>query len=182
MSESLVKAGWESVCTNLWAIRRSRSWQQLASSWDVYAKRYWSLSKSRAGLMVKFAKLCALCREEYQPVPDSPDNVAPILALPEKKWTAAWQVCRDMARNEPINAEHCESTLQHFGMNARKRVPEKVLKARRFQKATKDIASVQDGEALVEDIGVRGLGKYHDDAVRVLIDSDQAARNVRSGR
>lgn len=175
MSEPFVQAGWEQVASNLLAIRQSRSWQSEAVSWEHYCKQRWSLSKTRAKLLCNFAKLCAECRKEYLHVPDSPDNVAPILALSHKRWLEAYRVCLDYAKGKPLNAEHCRSIMEHFGIVAHKRVPDFVLKKKRVQKAASTMASFGDGEKLVDEIGAESLGKKWKDGVRVMIEADQAA-------
>ena len=181
MSETLLGAGWEQVSTNLLSIRQSRAWQKEAVSWDIYCKQRWSLSKTRAKLLCNFGKLCVDCRKAYLPVPDSPDNVAPILALTHKRWLETYRICVDYANGAPINAAHCQATMEHFSIIARKRVPDFVLNQKRLQKSVSTIASFGDGEKLVDEIGTNGLGKKWKDGVRVMIEADQFAMDQLGG-
>lgn len=178
MNEQLLASHYERMCETLWAIKKSGDWKATCSSFDIYVSRRWSLSKTRAKLLCNFAEFVADCRKEYLRIPDAPENVKPILALAKKHWLDAWRLCVHYA-DGPINADHCEATLDHFGMYARKKLPPHVLNGQRVRRAAKTMAEFEDGEKLVTQIGADGLGRKWDDAVRVVIDADQARMNAR---
>lgn len=181
MSDQLLAAAWEQVCTNLWAIRQSRAWMLESASWEAYCRKRWSLTKTQAKLYVNFAKFCTMCREAYLPVPESPDNVKPILALTHKRWLSTWKICLDYS-DGPVNASHCDATMQQFSIISRKRIPAKVLESKRVQKAAEIMASFGDGERLVDQVGVNGLGTKWKDGVRVTIEADEAAMSERGSK
>lgn len=172
MTESLIGAAWLQLCGHLLSVRRTGSWKAHASSFDLYVQQRWSLSKTRAKLMCDFAKFCSLARENLLRIPDSPDNIKPVLELPHRRWMDAWRVCVNYAEG-PINAAHCQATLSQFGFIVRKRLPEHVLNGQRLRKAAKSLANLGDGEKVAEQLGPRGFGKDWDKAVEVVIDADQ---------
>lgn len=110
------------------------------------------------------------------PLPDSPENIAPLLGLPQKRWMDVWQMYRQFATG-PTTASSCQAFLDHFGQGRRKKIPLHILHGKQVRKAAETLASLGDGEALVEEIGPRGLGSKWDEAVRTVIDADQARMN-----
>lgn len=183
MNEQLLGAAWQQVCDNLLALRKSRVWRSSHASFNDYAAERWKLSKTRAKLYCDFSTFCAMCRDEFKPVPDCPDNVQPILGLAQKDWIYAYQLCLDKSKDEngfrftEMTHKHILDTLSFYGIGIRRRVPEIVLKARKVRAAAKTMAEMGDGEKLVEDIGAAALGHDWDMAVAVTIDADQAKMN-----
>ena len=173
MNEDLLTAGWEQVCDQLAAIRKTGEWERTHSSFDAYAKSRWSLSKTRAKLFCDFSKFCSMCRQARLPLPDAPDNVAPILRLTQKRWLEVWQMAVNY-QDGAINAQYCESVMSQFGVIKDKKLPPHVINGMRVRKAAKTMAEIGDGEALVDQVGTRGLGKSWDECVKVVIDADQA--------
>ena len=179
MSEELLIASFEQVCQNLLAIRKERDWVGSYTSFDDYLKLRWSLSKTRGKLFCSFALFSNMAREAGVRMPDTPDNIAPLLNLPQKQWLDAWEmVCAH--HKGYINAVGVLSTLDFYGLGVRRRVPAKILKARKIQAAARTLAHEHDGEKLVEDIGAKGLGHDWDMAVKVVIDADQAKMDKNS--
>lgn len=179
MNEQLLANYHQQLAETLLAIKKSGDWKPYAT-WEYYVQKRWSLSKSRAELLCKFAKFCGLCRAQNYRMPDSPENVKPILALAQKRWIDAWALCVQYA-DGPINAGHCEATLAQFGFITRKKLPPHVLNGQRVRKAAKLLAGVEDGERLVEEGGARVLGKEWDTGIRHAIDIDQAKWNRERG-
>ena len=177
MSESLLAAAWVQVADNMLAIRRAGDWRRDAASFDVYVAKRWSISKTRAKMLCNFATFCSMARGEFLRIPDSPDNIKPILDVAKKRWMDSWRICLDHAGDQLINAEHCKATMEYYGMGVRHKVPPKVLKGQRIRRATKTIAGMEDGTELVNDVGVGGLGHDWDVAMEVMIDADQAKMN-----
>jgi len=181
MSEQLLGTAYQQLCEHLLAIRKSGEWRTEAVSFDTYVKLRWSISKTRAKLLCDFAAFCQMARKDYLRVPDSPDNIKPILALPHKHWVATWKLCCDYADGKPINASHCQATMDHFGVVARKRIPDYILNRKQVRKAAATMAAFKDGEKLADQVGVEGLGKHWKEAVRVTIEADQFAYDERGG-
>lgn len=178
MNEGLLSNAWQQVCDNLLALRKARDWAQEFSSFDEYVAERWSLSKSRAKVLCNYSILCKMCREKYIKVPDSPDNVRPILELPQYQWLDAWQRCQEKLSGTP-NAKQVYSVLEFYGMGIKRRVPPEVAKARKVRKAAKLLAEMEDGEKLVDEIGASALGHDWDMGLRVAIDADQAKMDKR---
>lgn len=180
MNADLLTQSYRDYCETLLAIRRSGEWKEHATTFDDYAKLRWSLSKTRAKLLCDFAKLIGLCRKEGLPLPDTPENVKPLLSLAQKHWLDVWRLvldCTGASMNggpKIINAASVQAVMDRFGIVAHKKLPEHVLKGQRVRRAAKTMAEIGDGEALVGQVGKRGLGKYWDDGVRVVIEADQA--------
>jgi len=181
MNEQFFASANLQMCEHLAAIRKSGDWHHYAASFDVYVQLRWSLSKTRAKLLCDFAKFCKMVGQEKLKIPGSPENVRPILMLPQKRWLEIWAICINYA-DGPINAKHCTATMEQFGFIARKKIPEKILNSRRVRHAAKTMAQFKDGEALVEQVGVKGLGGDWDMAVRVTIDADQAKTGKQKAR
>lgn len=175
MNEPLFSAAYHSLCENLLAIRRSGDWKSEASDFDSYVKARYSLSKTRAKLFCNFAIFTKLCREAGMDLPETPDNVEPVLKLAQKRWLEVWELILAYAPDmRALNAQHCKSVMDHFGVLTNKRIPPHVLKGMRVRRASKVLAELGDGEQLVSEIGAKGLGKHWDESVRVVIDADQA--------
>ncbi len=178
MSESLFTLAIQQQCEHLLAIRKSGDWRRDAASFDIYCKKRWSLSKTRAKLLCDFAKFCQMAREEHMKLPDSPDNVRPLLSLPQRCWLDVWTMVLDYSR-EPVGAAALSAIFDHLGIVSRNRVPSWILNGKRVRKAAETIAGLGDGTELVDDIGPQGLGKHWDKAVKVVIDADNAKADER---
>ena len=179
MNEQLLESSILQMCEHLRAIRKSGDWRSDTATFAEYAQDHWSLSKTRAKLMCDFATFASMVRSENLHMPRSPECVKPILELAQKYWLDVWRICLQYSDGRPINAKYCLATMDQFGFVARKRIPDKILKGRKVRRAAKTLAEIEDGEALVDEIGPSGLGHDWDMAVRVAIDADQAKRNKR---
>ena len=174
MDEELLSSLWLQLCDQVRVIRDSRQWIGEGGTWDNYCKTRWSLSKSRANLYYRFSKFAQMCREADMPPPTSPDNVAPILQLTQKRWINCYRYCLNFVRPQRLTAQGCKNAMEHAGVVARKKPPQHVITGGRVRKAAKLLADIGDGEALVEQIGPKGLGKDWPDATRVVIDAEGA--------
>lgn len=172
MSESLFALAIRQQCEHLLAIRKSGDWRRDATSFDTYCKKRWSLSKTRAKLLCDFAVFCRMAQDSYMRVPDSPDNIRPLLALPQRRWLDVWTMVLDYAR-EPVSASSLSAILDHLGIVSRNRMPSWILNGKRVRKAAETLADLGDGEKLVDEIGPQGLGQKWDKAVKVVIEADQ---------
>jgi hypothetical protein len=94
----------------------------------------------------------------------------------------AWLLCVDYSDGKPINASHCQATMDHFGIIANRRIPEHVLRKNRVQKAAGALAAFGDGEKLADEIGVNGFGKDWSKAVDVVMDAEQERMNLNAGK
>lgn len=177
MNESLLAEAIRDYCTELLALKKSGDWQLEHPSFEDYCQRRWSLSKTRVKLLLAFAAFCAMCRDAALPLPTSPENVAPVLRLQKARWLDGWRLVVNYAGVGPINAAHCESTLQHFGLYARKRPPEHVVEAGKVRRSFRSLASVKDPEGLVEKIGPRGLGRDVDAGFHNAVEIFEAKMN-----
>lgn len=162
----MIAASFQQLADNLLAIRKSRDFAGY-KTFDEYAKRVLSLSKTKARQWCNFSTFCRMCREENLPPPVTPDNVAAILGMPQKTWMSTWRYCVDMSAT---NAQQ----IAELGVVQRKRVPEHILKARQVKKAAKTFAELEDGERVVDLVGPDGLGRHWPDAVRFVIEADQS--------
>jgi len=175
MNEQLMAAAWQQVCDNVKSLRKSDGWRGSHADFNSYVKARWSLSKTRAKLYCDFSTFSAMCRAEHLHIPDSPDNVKPILELAQKHWIDTWILCIDKADGSlTLSHKHIKSVLDYYGIGIKRRVPASILKARKVRAAAKTMADIGDGEALVDEIGVTGLGHDWDLGVKVTIDADQA--------
>jgi hypothetical protein len=174
VNEQLLVDHYATYCETLLAIRKSGDWREWHETWDEYVVKRWSISKSRAKLLCNFAKFRRMARDElYGTLPETAEQVRPILALSHRLWLEVWELCVCYA-DGPINARHCEGVMMHFGINARKKLSPDAIKAIRVRRAAKTMAEMKDGQALVTEIGGRALGKNWNKAVEVVIDADQA--------
>ena len=173
LNEDLLRCSYHQMCDHMLVIQKLGDWKHKFSSFGEYAEYRWSLSKTRAKLFTDFAKFCRKVEAEGWKLPDTPDNIQPVLNLPQKRWVEAWELCLAHA-NGTINKKHCLATLDHYGLIARRKIPPHILKARQVRKAAETMAGFEDGEKLVDDIGPKALGKNWDKAVAVTIDADQA--------
>ena len=177
MNEQLLETSYVNYCETLLAIRKSREWSVWALTWEEYVTKRLSMSKTRAKLLCDVAKFRAMCRAElFTILPETPENVRPILSLPQKAWIEIWELVVSCATG-PINAKHCEAVMQRFNVYSRKKIPPDVLAGMRLRRAAKTMAGFEDGEKVAGQVGKNGFGKIWDDAVRVTIDADQAKRN-----
>lgn len=179
MNEQLLTAAWCQVCDNILSLRKSDAWRGSHASFNDYADEVWNLSKTRAKLFCDFSMFSAMCREDHLRQPAAPDVVSAILSLlPKKEWLFTWQLCIERALDDgdmsKLTAKHIRGVMDFYGIGIRRRIPENVLKGRKVRAAAKTLAEIGDGEQLVEDIGVTGLGHDWDMGVRVAIDADQA--------
>ena len=181
MDEELLESLWLQLADQIRVIRDSRQWIGEGGTWDVYCRNRWSISKSRANLLYKFSKFAAMVRETDLPAPSSPDNVAPILQLTQKRWVDCYRYCVNFNRPESLNAERCKAAIEHAGVSIRRRVPPHVLKSSRVKKCAETLAALEDGEKLVEEIGANGFGDAWDKAVKIVIDADQKRSGVKAG-
>jgi hypothetical protein len=175
MNEQMLVAGYVTYCETLLAIRHSGDWKDWCSTWNEYVVQRWSISKSRAKTLCDFAKFRRMALDEmFHTLPETPENVKPILALPQKQWLDVWQLVIDCADSKPINAQHCESTMLRFHIYANKNLSPEAAKAIKVRRAAKTMAEMNNGTELVNEIGGRALGKNWTKAVEVVIDADQA--------
>ena len=179
MNEPLFAAAYQQLADALLAIHRSREWSLEYDSFDAYVAGRWNLPKTRARLLVNFAKFCGLCREEGIPIPETPETVAPIFRLAQKRWLQVWQMVRQYAE-APYTSDDCQGIMNHFGIYPNDRPPEHVVKGRKIRRAAKTIAEMKDGTELVREIGGDALGDDWDDAVRVAVDADCERRSERA--
>lgn len=177
VNDQLLSSYWVSLCETLLAIRKSREWRDWHETWDEYVTLRWSMSKSRAKLLCDFASLREMCHVElFGTLPETPDAVKPLLALPRKQWLEVWELVVNYCKH-PITASAVEATMQHFHIYANKKLSPEALKAIRVRRAAKVMAEMHDGEKLVSEIGGRALGKNWGKAVEVVISADQARLN-----
>lgn len=174
MNDDLLTEGYHQYCDTLLAIRRSGEWKDHAPSFDDYAQKRWSLSKTRAKLLCNFAKFVAMCREHRIELPETPENVKPILGLAQKYWLDVWRLVLDSNGSAMVNAANVQAVMDRFGILAQRKLPQHVLNGQRVRRAAKTMAEFGDGEQLVEQVGKRALGKHWQDGVRVTIEADQA--------
>jgi hypothetical protein len=174
MNEQILESAYASYCESLLALKRSGDWKPRHKTWEDYAKARLGLSKSRAKLLCGFAKFRALLEAElFGTLPESPEQVKALLALPQRQWVEAWElVITD--NGAPISPQNVDSTLQRFHLYAHKKLAPDVVKAIRVRRAAKVMAEMQNGTELVGEIGGRALGVNWTKAVEVIIDADQA--------
>lgn len=179
MNEQLLTSYYADYCETLLAIRRSGEWKDWSGTWEEYVGKRWSLSKSRAKLLCQFAKLRAMCHVEHMRLPETPEQVKAILALPQKQWLETWDLVTATAGKDLVNAAHVDAVMTRFHIYARKRLSPEAMKAIRVRRAAKTMAEMEDGERLVGEIGGKALGKNWNKAVEVVIEADQARLNER---
>jgi hypothetical protein len=180
MNEQLLEGAYSDYCKTLCAIRKSGDWKAWHDDWSEYCKKRWGLSKSRAKALVSFSKFRDMCEAElFGTLPETPEQVKPILALPRKKWLETWEMVLGVCKL-PITPHNVESALEHFGIYANKKLSPNALKAIRVRRAAKTMAEMVDGEKLVNEIGGRALGKNWNKAVEVVIEADQARLNAQA--
>lgn len=174
MNEQLLGSAYVSYCESLLALKRSGDWKAWFESWDEYVKARWGLSKSRAKLLCAFIKLRTLLEAElFGTLPETPEQVKSILALPQKQWLETWElVIND--NKLPISPQNVDSTLERFHIYPHKKLSPEAVKAIRVRRAAKTLASMNNGTELVAEIGGRALGKNWNKAVEVIIEADQA--------
>lgn len=178
MNEQLLEAAYATYSQTLLAIRKSGDWKAWHDSFEDYCKVRWGLSKSRAKALCNFARFRDLCDAELLgTMPETPEQVKGILALPQKRWVETWELVLSVCKNLPITPQNVESALEHFGIYANKRLSPEALKAIRVRRAAKTMAEMSDGTKLVGEIGGRALGKNWNKAVEVVIDADNERRN-----
>jgi hypothetical protein len=179
MNEQMLEGAYATYCQTLCGIRKSGDWKAWHEDWAEYCKKRWGLSKSRAKTLVHFAKFRDMCEAElFGTLPETPEQVKPIMALPQKKWLETWEMVLSVCKF-PITPQNVESALQHFGIYANKKLSPEAMKAIRVRRAAKTMAEIGDGEKLVSEIGGRALGKNWNKAVEVVIEADQARLNSR---
>lgn len=178
MNEDLMVTEYVNYCRSLLALRKSGDWKAWHETWEDYVASRWGLSKTRAKLLCAFARFRELAESElFITLPETPEQVRHVLALPQKQWLETWELVLSFC-SLPIRPANVEAAMQHFHIYANKRVPPDVLKAQRVRRAAKTLADVGDGEQLVNEIGARALGKNWNKAVEVVIDADQARLNA----
>lgn len=164
-----------SYCEGMVELRRRGEWKQHAATFAEYAAARFSLSKTRVELICKFVALRRDAQAAGLALPETPEQVAPLLALPRKRWLEAWELVLDVSGGE-VTARTIQGVFERFGICVRRRVPPHILRGIRVRRAAKALAAEADGEALALELGRRGLGRHWDDAVRVVIDADQTVR------
>lgn len=179
MNEQLLEGAYVTYCQTLLAVRKSGDWKAWYDDWSEYVKKRWGLSKSRAKVLCDFAQFRAMCESElFGTLPETPEQVKALLALPKKRWLETWELILSVCKS-PILQQNVESAMEHFGIYANKKLAPEALKAIRVRRAAKTIAEMGDGAQLVGEIGGRALGKNWDKAVEVVIEADQARMNAR---
>ncbi len=180
MNEELMTSSYVTYCQNLLALRKSGDWRSWHETWDDYVKIRWGLSKSRAKLVCDFAKFLGMCEAElFGTLPETPEQVKALLALPQKQWLETWELVLSVCKL-PVTPQNVESAMQHFHIFAHKRMSPDALKAIRVRRAAKTMAEMNDGTKLVAEIGGKALGKNWNKAVEVVIDADQARLDERA--
>src|SRR5690606_23429296 len=107
-------------CDSLLALRKSGDWKDWYETWEAYCKERWGLSKTRAKLMCDFAKFRQMCEAEMMStLPDTPEQVKDLLALPQKQWLDTWELVLN-DNKPPIRPQNVESTMQRFHIYAHK--------------------------------------------------------------
>jgi hypothetical protein len=178
MNEQLLEASYVAYCENLLALRKSGDWKAWHETWEEYAKSRWGLSKARWKLLCAFVKLRAMCEAELlATLPESPEQVKGLLALPQKQWLDTWELVLNYCV-PPVLPQNVVSAMEHFHIYAHKTLPPEVLKAIRVRRAAKTMAEMNDGTKLVGEIGGKALGKNWNKAVEVVIDADNERRNI----
>lgn len=173
MNESLMVNDYVRYCDSLLALRKSGDWKSWHDTWEDYVSSRWGLSKTRAKLLCNFAKFRQLLEAElFGTLPETPEQVKAILALPQKQWVETWELVVSFC-SLPLRPGNIEAALQHFHIYANKRPSPEALKAIRVRRAAKTLADMQSGEQLVQEIGAKALGKNWSKAVEVVIDADQ---------
>lgn len=181
MNEDLMVSSYVSYCQNLLALRKSSDWKAWHETWDGYVKERWGLSKTRANLVCAFAKFRAMCEAElFGTLPETPEQVKALLALPQKQWLETWELVLSVS-TLPVRPHNVESAMQHFHIFANKRLSPEVTKAIRVRRAAKTMAEMKNGAELVHEIGGKALGKNWTKAVEVVIDADQERLNEQRG-
>lgn len=179
MNEHFVESSYATYCQTLLAVRKSGDWKAWYDDWSEYVKKRWGLSKSRAKVLCDFAQFRDMCESEmFGTLPETPEQVKALLALPKKRWLETWELVISLCKY-PILPQNVESAMEHFGIYANKKLAPEALKAIRVRRAAKTIAEMGDGAQLVGEIGGRALGKNWDKAVEVVIEADQARMNAR---
>jgi hypothetical protein len=181
-SEAMLESAYATYCQTLCSLRKSGEWKAWHEDWSEYCKQRWGLSKSRAKALAHFAKFRDMCEAElFGTLPETPEQVKPIMALPQKKWLETWEMVLGVCKF-PITPQNVESALQHFGIYANKRLSPEARKAIRLRRAAKTMAEAGEGSAVVSQIGGRALGKRWDAAVKFVIDADQERMNQMSSK
>lgn len=181
MNEELMVSSYVTYCQNLLALRKSGDWKDWHETWDGYVKERWGLSKTRAKLVCGFAKFRAMCEAElFGTLPETPEQVKELLALPQKQWIEVWELVLSVC-TFPIRPQNVESAMQHFGIYAHKTLSPEALKAIRVRRAAKTMAEMGSGAAVVSEIGGKALGKNWNKAVEFVIDADQERQNEQRG-
>jgi hypothetical protein len=181
MNEDLMVTEYVRYCESLLALRKSGDWKDWHETWDEYVVKRWGLSKARAKLVCDFAKFRQMLQAElFGTLPDTPEQVKALLALPQKQWLETWELVLQDNRL-PITPQNVESTMQRFHIFAHKTLSPEAKKAIRVRRAAKTMAEMQDGTKLVGEIGGKALGKNWTKAVEVVIDADQARMNASRG-
>jgi hypothetical protein len=179
VNEQILASSYVSYCESLLALKRSGDWKAWFESWDEYVKARWGLSKSRAKQICAFIKMRQLFHEEtfgFGWLPETPEQVKSILALPQKQWLETWElVLNDNAL--PISPQNVDSTLERFHIYPHKKLSPEALKAIRVRRAAKTMAEMNNGAELVAEIGGRALGTNWQRAVAVVIEADEARMN-----
>jgi hypothetical protein len=180
MNEHLLATAYLRYCEHLVALKKSGDWKAQHESWDVYVQRRWGMSKSRAKLLCGFVKFRALLEAELVDVmPETPEQVKEILALPQHQWVETWLLVLNYCK-PPITPGNVVSCLQHFKVYARKALSPTVRKAIRVRRAARTMSEMENGSDLVSEIGSKALGANWDDAVRVTIEADQARMDAQT--
>lgn len=179
MNEQLLEGACATYCQALLAIRKSGDWKAWHDDWFEYCKQRWGLSKTRAKALCDFAKFRDMCDAELiGTMPESPEQVKPLLTLPQKRWIETWTLVLSVCKF-PITPHNVESAMEHFGIFANKKLSPEARKAIRVRRAAKTMAEMSNGTELVHEIGGRALGKNWTKAVEVVIDADNERRNER---
>lgn len=172
MNEDLFGSANYTLCQNLLALKKDDEWQRDHGDFYAYTKKRWGLSKTRTKLLLAFVHFVTMAREARMRLPESPENVAPVLNLPQKLWLVAWEYCVTCAEG-PITLSHVQATLARFGLISRKKLPPEVMDNMRAKRAAKNLAEIENVE------NVKSVSNDWEAGVHNMIEIDQQRMNRR---
>lgn len=147
MSEQFLTQSIHRVCENLVAVKRHGWWKNQGHYVDFehWASEHYRYSKTRTRLYLRFGKFCTMCRDERLPLPASPELVQEIMSTKQGGWMHIWRMCVDM---EATTADAIDAALEHQGVVTNKRLPQHVLDNMAAKRAGKNLASIQNPDAV----------------------------------